>query len=622
MSFKYGKYRIEGSPYKLKGKHGNYRIYDASGQQVWKSVGKSKADYDSAVAAMNSLYKGFLSSQKTPQSQQPQEKKEFEDIAKEGFEERGKALADIKDDRYIFKMLLDKANAIVNDRNREIENFSDRFSLTDIIYEWRVDPAKIPQELKPLLAGKEGQRKLKDLLDFAEKRATSENTTINEQLQKLSISTPEDFKTIDFTDLTEESLREKIANPPLPDPDYNEALLRAASEGNKYDFLNTLKETQEGRRDELLNLQDMLESDSKAELKFLTQPQGPFDKIWDKLSEDDREEVSPQDIARMGAAADIGEYKQKSFTQGDVLSGTMPRESLDFKWGDIPSYEGAKSLWEEMQPNYVYSSAKPYDRRMHQLALSGHAAGSSSLENLEEAKQRAMRREDLENINLIHNMLMNEHAAKGNTIGYLDRLAESSRKAYQAPIETESKVLGDAFDRENEMRYRENVFQKDLAQMGMQEKESRLQEGAALYDLLERERLGQLAASESLSQQINQLEMLAAENKIQEAATSADFAKLRSDLWAQRKQIEAIFREQGLRAEAQALSQARNESDFISKIVGFGTKAAGAAALALTGNVPAAIGVFAPEAASLFRPRERSQGWGQSATASSGRREG
>lgn len=545
-----------------------------------------------------------------PPIEQSKEKNE------EGFKERAQAVSDIKDDRHTFKTLLDAANAKAYEYN--LEHPDDRKSLISIIHNWRIDPKTMPPSVKELIGyDKEGQRKLDDLLKAAQEEAETTGTSIDEVLGKWSKERPEGFKDVDFGNLSEQTLQERIAalDPQLSDSKYVDLVLQGLSEENKYDFLNKLGEKQQARREHFNTLQDRVEKDNAAELEFMKRPGGLYENIWGSIPEDKQSSVSPQDLSRMGAMEDLGKYKGQSFGQADLLAGSMPQASPDFNWGDMPTYGKAKGLWDEINPNYSYGSTKPYEDKISGLAGSGHALGSSSIENTEDAKQRAMHREDLENIGMIHNMLLNEHAAKGNTVGYLDRLAEASRRGYQSPIESEGKVMGDAYNRQNEQRYRDNVFQKDMAEGGMNLESAELGEAASLHDLLEKERLNKLATNEALDNQINQLKMLAAENKINEAATSANYEQLRQNLWAQRKQIELAFKQQGMQEEALQLQKAANEQEFIGKIVSFGAKAIAAVGLGIAtgGSAGLALGasVFAPEAAKLFTQTKAGPGMGQ-----------
>jgi hypothetical protein len=558
-----------------------------------------------------SYYNQNLKPQQQPKPKTPIEQAKEKNEA--AFTEKAQAITDLKDDRHTFKALLDAANAKAYEHN--LENPEDRISLVSIIHKWRTDPKTMPPSVKELIGyDKEGQKKLTALMEAAKQEAETTGASVDEVLAKWSKERPEGFKDVDFGDLSEGTLQERIEalGPELSDSKYVDLVLQGLSEENKYDFLNKLNEKQEARRKHFDTLQDRVEEDNAAELEFMTQPGGLYESIWGSIPEDERSSVSPQDLSRMGAMEDLGKYKGQSFGHADLLAGSMPQASPEFNWGDQPTYGKAKGLWDEISPNYTYGSAAPYDQQEHLLAAQGHAKGSSSLEGNEVAKQRAMRREDLENIGLIHNMLLREHAAKGDTVGYLDRLAEASRRGYQSPIETEGKIMGDAFDRQNEKRYKDNVFQKDLAQGGMNLESAELGEAASLHDLLEKDRLNKLATNEGLANQINQLKMLAADNKIQEAATSAEYETLRQNLWAQKKQIELAFRNQGMQEEALELQKAANEQEFISKIVSFGAKAIAAVGLSIaTGNPAVGIAMFAPEAASLFTQTKSGPGMGQ-----------
>lgn len=369
----------------------------------------------------------------------------------------------------------------------------------------------------------------------------------------------------------------------LPNDQYLGLVRQGMKDKNKHAFQNTLKESQRGRENTLGGLRERL---------------------------NEREE-DPEFDFRNSQQENLDQYKTDSFNQAGVLSGSMPQESIDFQWGDLPSYGKARGLWEEMSGDYIHSSSKPYDNRLHNLAAAGHALGSSSIENTESGKRRAMHREDLENTQMIHNMLLGDHRAKGETVNTLDRLASASREAYEGPLKSESDIMGSSFNRRNNRDYQRDVLDKDLTQMEMGNFNNEIQEGAGLYDLLENDRINEQAEGQNRDNQIRSMEMLAAENKIKEAATGTEFAQLRSNLWANRTNIEIALRDQLTREQQQELDKARNKEEYIGKLVSFGTKIAVTAAAIAMGQPAMAVGVWAPQAANFYKSNS---GLGSSAT--------
>ncbi len=53
------KFKFDMHPYKCRLKHGNYRIYDQSGKEIWKSDGKTQNDLESAKEKVQDLSKKF-----------------------------------------------------------------------------------------------------------------------------------------------------------------------------------------------------------------------------------------------------------------------------------------------------------------------------------------------------------------------------------------------------------------------------------------------------------------------------------------------------------------------------------------------------------------------------------
>jgi hypothetical protein len=594
-------------------KHHKYYLYrrdpDGSMTKIKSSEGyKGLQSLQTQAMEIHNTYVADLEAGKgtTPASPPIEAAK---DQSHEGYEEIGQAIAETKDDRLIFKTLLDAANAKAYEHN--IDNPSDRISLVSVIHQWRTNPETIPESVKSLIGyDRVAQQKLQDLLNSAKEESDSSGEDLNTVLDKWSRESPEEFKDVDLQGATEQTLSEKIQgfNPKLSDSKYVDLVLQGSADENTYNFQNTLGEKQEDREGRLETLGDTLQEDNSAEMGFLTGKGGPNEDVWNSVPEDQRENLSPQDLSRMQLAKGQDQYKQDSFEQAGVLSGSMPQNPIDFNFQDTPTYGKAKSLWDEMSPDYTYGSTRPHDNRMHNLAAAGHALGSSSLQGEEAAKKRSMRREDLENIQMIHNMLRNDHTSKGDTVGYLDRLGEASRKGYQAPLDSGARSMGDAFRDQNDKKYKNNVLAKDLAQMNMQNDDDEISEAASLHDLLENQRINKSSTNENLDNQINSLKMLAAQNKIDDAANSAQYEGLRQNLWAQKNQIEIALRQQGMLEEAQELKKATNKQELISKIVSFGVKAAGAIALGMTGNPAAGIGVFAPAAANLFSSKTNSGG--------------
>lgn len=582
------------------------------------------------ISDAENYYKQYLINKPANYSQTEIDSKRSsaETLAKEAYDDRGKAIDSLGDKRFKLKAVLDAANAIVYGHN--IDNPDKPITLTDIVHQWYKDPSSIPLNIKDLFDDQKDLReKLKNLLSSAEQIAQDTGSSVDEVLEMnaKNFNTGLDSLSPDGKERTATSLSEEIKSlePKVDNETYLGLVRQGIRSQNKYDFLNALKGNQEGRKEGIQGLRERIENkDYSPELSTMKGMKGtPYESIWGSLEGAGvpTENVNPQDLFRMGQMQGLSKYKGDSFRNAKTLSGSMPNTPIDFQWDQMPTYDKAKGLWDELRGNYTYGSAKPYDNRMHNLALAGHAEGSSSIENAEAGKTRAMHREDLENIAMLHNMLLQDHRAKGDTVGFLDNLFKSSRGGYQDPLTAESNIMGDSFDRQNEKEYRGDVLDKDLTQMEGENADTQIKEGAALYDLLERDRMNEEGYNQGLENQINELKMLASENKLEDALTQGKFAELGHKIFMERRQIEDQMRRTGLLVEAQELEKEKSEQAYISKLVSLGGKAAiSAAIIASTGGAgtPAALAMWAPEAASLFEKPYKERYGGQGATSGLG----
>ena len=161
----------------------------------------------------------------------------------------------------------------------------------------------------------------------------------------------------------------------------------------------------------------------------------------------------------------------------------MPSQKIDYQFDKLPSFQDAEDKWNQMRDGYQYSSDQPFDKRLNQVKEMGHGIGSSSLANIGQKKDMARRREDLENSLMIHDALLKDHQAKGRNIDYLGNLNDYAAKARENPIRFQQDTLREGLNQSNMDRYRNAVFNKDIAQMQNEDADKRIRENAASYDM-------------------------------------------------------------------------------------------------------------------------------------------
>ena len=548
-SFKYDLY-----PYTCRLVGGHYRIYDANGKEVWKSMGKNEADKKEAQAKV----RWFVQQSKIQGSQVKS------DVVKENLEESQQTLQDslsnqkdlTDEERRKQQKLLDFLNAARARSYKTGENFE------DIVKDWALDPEKLPENLR--VEGGLDDETFNQLMLFA--KGPSNLTSIIESIE-------------------EKQKRRRGALDQLYEAE-NE------KENSLADELNLMTDPKVG-------------TDS-------------YRSLWDAMTEEQKESLTPDQLRRLGLERDLDKGKQESFKQGETMSNLMPGQDFKLNWKDQPTYEAAKNIWEQdYKPTYSYGNAKPFDQREHELAASGHGPGSSSLEGNASDKERSLYREDLENIRLIQNMLESSHRARGDTIGQLDQLAGASRNAFGAPVERGANIIGNDLKRTGDQDYRDKVFNKDLAEAEMNLGTAEMGEDLNSYLLNENQRTQDLQQYQGLANQVYQFGMLSENISQLGAEKKQEYAMLQENLWQSRAQIVAMLRKLNMQEEAFELQKAeKSKEDFMQKLMLI-AKIGGTAALAAMGQPVAAGALWAPNAASMMQGGGQSPGswFGSSAQA-------
>lgn len=532
------KFKYDIYPYTCRLVHGNYRIYDGSGKEIWKSSGKSKGDKEEATSKVRQLSKAYNNKQNSPVKQ---------DIVKDNLNESQETLQDAisnqKDltdaERIKQQKLLDFLNAA------RARSYKTGESFEDIVKAWAENPETIPENLQ-LEGG-------------------------------------------------------------LDDATFNQLMAFSKGPTNLTSIIDSIEEKQKQRRNALDRLYED-ETDRKNslsdELGLMTDPNTGTDSyrsLWDAMTEEQKEGLTPDQLRRIGLERDVDRYKQTSFGQGERLSSLMPKEDFNLNWNDQPTYQAAKNIWEQdYKPNYAYGNAGPFDQREHEFAAAGHARGSSSLEGNAADKQRALHREDLENIRLIQNMLESSHRARGDTIGQLDKLAGASRGAFGEPIEKGANVIGNDLKRTGDQTYKDKVFNKDLAEGEMNLSTAEMGEDLNSYLLNENQRSQDLQQYQGLANQVYQFGMLSEQIGQMGAEKQQEYAMLQENLWQSRAQVIAMLRKLNMQEEAFELQKnAANKEAFMKKIALI-AKAVGTVGLVAAGQPALAAGLWAPNTASLM----------------------
>ena len=460
----------------------------------------------------------------------------------------------------------------------------------------------------------ESQQTLQDAISNQKDLTNEERAKQQNLLDFLNAGRARSYKTGEnFEDIVKEwamnpaGLPEKLRGK-LDDETFNQLMLFSKGPSNLTDIIQSIEEKQKQRRGALDQLHEGENERQEAlmdELKLMTDPSvgsDTYKTLWDAMTEEQQESMDPEKMRRLGLEKDLDRYKGEGFQQGEKLSGLMPGEDFKLNWGSEPSYSAAKNIWDtDYKPNYNYSSDQPFAQREHELAASGHGPGSSSLESNQTNKDFGRRREELENIRMIQQMLESEHRGRGDTIGQLDKLSRSSRDAFGEPIEKGAGLVGEDLRRTGDQGFKDKVFQKDLAEGEMNLASAEMGEDLNSYLMNEGQRTQEMQQYQGLANQVYQFGMLSENIGQMGAEKQQEFAMLQESLWQNRAQIVAMLRKLNMQEEAFDLQKAEaNKEAFMQKLMLI-AKIGGTAALVAMGQPVAAAGIWAPNAAALFQ---------------------
>lgn len=408
-------------------------------------------------------------------------------------------------------------------------------------------------------------------------------------------------------ELRPEGLRDANWN----DKIFNYLYSMSGSDKNIEGLEDTIKQGQAARQDVVDKMYDLNQPSMPEYLGMMTSEVPSYQNLWGTLTEDQQDEMTPDQLRTLQREKELDKAKQQSFGFADLFTSMAPKEGeINLKHTD-PSYDAVKSVWDrDYMPDYQYGARKPYDQREHELATAGHARGSSSIMGNAEARRRAMRMEDLDAMTKLQNMFRSGNQGNREIIDNVDALSRAQRGAAFEPIKAEADIIGKDLQRQDDNAYRDKVFAKDIAQGEMSNINAEMQENASLYNVLEQQRMQELQQYQGIANEIYQYGILAQDFDKLSGEQKAQFANLQEQLWQNRLRIIEMMKQAGRAQEAFELEQAANDkAAFMQKVI-TGAKIAGTIAAVATGNPAVAASIWAPNVANFM-----GQGFGGSAKA-------
>lgn len=416
-------------------------------------------------------------------------------------------------------------------------------------------------------------------------------------------------------DILPESIREKFAKEGgyfLGDILYNRLYNFLAKDQDLENLEERLRDKQEERKniyDDLATLPAQREKADQSTLARMVSPEAGiegYQDIWGRLSDENKEDLTPQGLHSLDTMQGLDALKTQGQDQSKLYSRLMPGEDFSIDWGQNPTYERARDTYNtDFKPNYAYSSTAPFDQKEHALGASGHALGSTSLENNDSARQRAMHKEDLENIFNIQNMLEKEHRARGDTLKQIEGLGESGRTALGEPIKTSEDVLGKQFDRAFDQNYKQNEFKTNIAEGGMNLATTEMGEESSLYNLLKAQNQESQAEQKQLNNEIYSYLMNVEQLRKGGVKEQMELKEMEQNLWVNKmnvinavKALSLQERSLDMQEKAQELERSANNKAQFLKVLG--TIGLGALAMAVPGgSALAGVATMAPGIAKM-----------------------
>lgn len=418
--------------------------------------------------------------------------------------------------------------------------------------------------------------KTQDALDNNLKKAQRKENLYNKLVEDEILGPPEE-EPVPETDSA--GSKEEPADPSLWDsiknliPSFSPSELQnketpstpSPSRNKRKNLLNKLKSGEISIR-EYRELDNKLRGEEAAEdfEKMLKGKQGERRQTLDRF--DTRAEKNDSLLDKLESyekevSKDIKDFKQLGKDQSQKMQSLMPGDDFNLDWGIKPTFENAKKVWDEQfAPNYKFSSDKPFNQKAHELGLSGHAPGSSSVDANQREKMGARTREELENMAMIQNMLLNQQRSRGVDISDIQSLGKGAMGYEQQGLDAQSNIMNPIFNQQQRAQEQGDDLARMRSEADTTLSNQEIQENAQLYDFLEAQRQQEMQDMQGIDQLEFQTEM--EKLNIQENARRAERGDEEAfhNLWAQRAQIYDMLKRTGLAEQAAALQKAEREN--------------------------------------------------------------
>lgn len=395
--------------------------------------------------------------------------------------------------------------------------------------------------------------------------------------------------------------------------------LYSAIEGNReIKSLEEIIREKQGDRRGYLDTLETLPEDKKAldnsTRDMLVNPNmgiNAYQNIYQNLPENQRQNLTPEKLHQINTAKGLDTLQTEGEKDSSLYSRLMPKDNFAIDW-NMPSLDKAKGLYDQWKdPNYVYGSEQPFLEREHQLGAAGHSTGSSTLENNETAKQGAKNREDIENIVMIQQALEREHRAKGDTIGFIDKLRQGKQAPLEQSLKTSEDILGKQFGREQDRYKNQQDLQTRIAEGGLNVTGAELGEDTDLHKIRAQQSKGEGETLQNTNDLVYQYLMKVQD--IERAGIQKDqaFRDTEQSLWERRENViigleQLALQKKELKYKVDELKQASKAKNYDLFFKVLGTIGSTAIATAIGG--PAA-GLAALAGSSFGLKGSPSQGW-------------
>ena len=173
------KFKFDLYPYTCRLKYGNYRIYDQSGNEIWKSLGKSDFDKTSAIDMVKDLSKKFNNPTPKAENIKQDNLAESQEKLQEALSHQQDLTNDEKDKQ---QKLLDFLNA------GRARSYKTGEPFENIVKEWALNPESLPENLRgklddetfnQLMLFSKGPSNLTSIIDSIEEKQKKRRAALN-----------------------------------------------------------------------------------------------------------------------------------------------------------------------------------------------------------------------------------------------------------------------------------------------------------------------------------------------------------------------------------------------------------------------------------------------------------